>query len=234
MENPLFVYDPTSHESTCTEFSTFAPCTALLSLAQKKSAIRRPVALCDCVSVKMCELAQAQTKLTSDQNLDILKALMEVLTAWKLWRLLFRARLHDLLSLAKCARKLISESQRSNEMPMNLGQELNYEAGWRSVKQVMPCCMLASGWRFAIVSLLWRRDIVVGAENPRTGKTVAEKAGVTRGDERFESKSSLISTRFSSTWRISWRRRTSVLSFSSKFQKSEMDRNGIFWGHANQ
>ncbi len=26
----------------------------------------------------MCELAQAQTKLTSDQNLDILKALMEV------------------------------------------------------------------------------------------------------------------------------------------------------------
>lgn len=138
------------------------------------------------------------------------------------------------LSLAKCARKLISESQRSNEMPTNLGQELNYEAGWRSVKQVMPCCMLASGWRFAIVSLLWRRDIVVGAENPRTGKTVAEKAGVTRGDERFESKSSLISTRFSSTWRISWRRRTSVLSFSSKFQKSEMDRNGIFWGHANQ
>ena len=41
------------------------------------------------------------------------------------------------LSLAKCARKPISESQRSNEMPMNLGLELNYEAGWRSVKQVI-------------------------------------------------------------------------------------------------
>lgn len=104
---------------------------------KKVSHLIRLVALCDCVSVKMCELAQAQTKLTSDQNLDILKALMEVLTALKLWRLFFRARLHDLLSLAKCARKLISESQRSNEMPMNLGLEMNYEARWRSVKQVI-------------------------------------------------------------------------------------------------